>query len=411
MDFKSFPKDDEGNNMTFGMMDRLTKLTWMTACNDTVTAKDAAEMYYRGPFRIFGWPETFTSDRGPQFISDFTDELSKIHGTKLNFASAGHHETVGLIENMHQWIDQRLRPFIDHHQKDWSRALPALDAVQASLPHDSLGGLTPREVLTGRPMRMPFDWESRTKTLASRPLREQLSRQDAQEFARRVQDYVEVAREHAKESQRKMAEQVNRHRRIPDFGAGDFVYVLRSKGELTDRPSDKLDYPMTRRPYKILQARPNSPNTFELELPNSWKGSKWFHADRLRKYPNSPLPGQDYERPTGEIVDPALGEEEFEVDKILTSKLRYRKLYYQVSWKGWDPDSEWYLAENFKNAPEKLSEYHERNPDKPGPPLRLEQWLMAAQNDELDPAHEDDNRPARELSRQGTRMRRRRRGV
>ena len=157
MDFKSFPKDDDGNNMTLGIMDRLSKITWTTACKDTVTAKDAAEMYYRGPFRVFGWPESFTSDRGPQFISDFTDELSKIDGTKLNFSSAGHHETVGLIENMHQWMDQCLRPFIEHHQRDWSRGLPALDAIQVSLPYDSLGGLTPHEVLSGRPMRMPFD--------------------------------------------------------------------------------------------------------------------------------------------------------------------------------------------------------------------------------------------------------------
>ena len=137
-----------------------------------------------------------------------------------------------------------------------------------------------------------------------------------------------------------MTDQANQHRRDPDFGVNDFVYVIRKKGTLTDRPGDKLDYPMMRRPYKITRVRPENPNTFELELPGSWKGSKWFHADRLRKYPNNPMPGQDYERPTGDVIDPALGEEEWEVDKILTSKIRYKKLWYQVSWKGWDPDDE-----------------------------------------------------------------------
>lgn len=84
------------------------------------------------------------------------------------------------------------------------------------------------------------------------------------------------------------------------------------------------------------------------------------------------------------------------MQQILASKIRYGKLYYQAQWKGWDPDPTWYLAENFRNAPDKLIEYHRDNPDKAGPPVRLEQWKAAAEADGevfCEP-HRDDNLPA-----------------
>ena len=77
---------------------------------------------------------------------------------------------------------------------------------------------------------------------------------------------------------------------------------------------------------------------------------------------------------------------------MLSSRTYYGKLQYLVQWKGWDPDPTWYNAENFKNSAHQLKQYHEANPDKAGPPVRLEQWLKAAEGDEYDEPHEDDNK-------------------
>lgn len=41
-----------------------------------------AFLYYQGPFRVFGPPKEVISDNGPQFISDFIQELSSIWGTE-----------------------------------------------------------------------------------------------------------------------------------------------------------------------------------------------------------------------------------------------------------------------------------------------------------------------------------------
>jgi len=174
LDFNELPLDRYGFDNALVMIDRLSKASWVVPCKRTATARDAARMYYEGPYRIYGLPQEVISDRGPQFRADFTDELSRILGVKWKLSTAGHSQTAGQVENLNQWINQRLRPFVNHYQDNWSRAIPALDAVQASLPHDSTG-LEPHEVLFGFPMPMPFDWESRTKDFADSTQREQLS--------------------------------------------------------------------------------------------------------------------------------------------------------------------------------------------------------------------------------------------
>ena len=149
---------------------------------------------------------------------------------------------------------------------------------------------------------------------------------------------------------------------------GDRVFIVK-KVWSTTRPSDKLDYPLTRQHYRIQRKAGHS---FVLDIPAGWKGTKTFHADRLRLFPNNPLPGQKAPEPPSEAVGPeGATEDEFEVDKVTASRLHYGKLQYQVEWKGWDPDATWQYADNLKNAPEALKAYHEEHPDQAGPPLRL----------------------------------------
>ena len=222
LDFKKMPEDRHGYNNCLVIIDRLSKASWITPCQDSATAKDAAKMYYEGPFRIFGLPQTITSDRGPQFISAFTDELCKILGIKWRLASAGHSQTTGQAEIMNEYLDQRLRPFINHYQDNWSEAIPAMDAAQMGLPHESTG-CQPHEVLMGFPMPVGFDWRDQTDT-SNLTVRERITREEAQKTARTIQEYWDHARQIILQAQERMQQQANRRRRVPDFGPGDFVY-------------------------------------------------------------------------------------------------------------------------------------------------------------------------------------------
>lgn len=387
VDFKKMPEDQDGYNNTFVMIDRLSKTAWTVPCRDSATAKDAAEMYYQGPFRVHGLPQSIVSDRGPQFIAAFTAELSKILSIDWTLASPGHSQTAGQVEVMNEYLDQRLRPFVNHYQNDWSKALPAMDAVQSSLPHDSTG-LSPHEILHGFPMPMQFDWENRTTDFKGLPAKERLNRQEAQVVAQTIRGYVDTARATIAEAQQRQKAAADAHRREPDFDVGDKVFILKRAGTAADRPSDKLDFPLTRTYFTILS---RDGETFALDMPPSWTGSNLFHADRLKKYPDNPVPGQSAEQPEAEEID---GEEQWEVDKILASRLLRGKLQYKADWKGYDPDPEWYDAASFKESPFALRDFHTENPTKPGPPIRLDSWLRAAENEGFEPSHKDDNKPA-----------------
>jgi hypothetical protein len=219
------------------------------------------------------------------------------------------------------------------------------------------------------------------------PIKERLSRQEAQEMATTLKSYHDEATRNILKAQDRMIQQANKHRREPDFGVGDKV-IIEKKVWSSSRPSDKLDYPMTRQAFKIKAMKGHS---YQLEVPPGWRGTDTFPPDRLRRCSDNPLPGQAPERPVGEIVHE---EEEWLVEKVLSSRLYYKRLQYQVQWKGWDPDPVYYDAANFKNATARLREYHVNNPDAPGPPLRLAEWERAAEADAEDPAHPDDNAPA-----------------
>jgi hypothetical protein len=67
----------------------------------------------------------------------------------------------------------------------------------------------------------------------------------------------------------------------------------------------------------------NKGRAYQLKVPDSWKGSNIFTPDRLRRYPNNPLPGQAVENPLGEVIN---NEEEFEVEEVLASRVYRGKL-------------------------------------------------------------------------------------
>ena len=142
-------------------------------------------------------------------------------------------------------------------------------------------------------------------------------------------------------------------------------------------------------PFEILEQVGHS---FRLKLPDSMKIHPVFHAEKLRKAPENPLPGQSNPEPPPTQVD---DQDEYEVQDVLAVRLVRNKLRYQIKWKGWDNDPEWYPASVLSNSPLVLRTFHQTNPLLPGPPQNLQYWLKCAQDDVFPQPRRNDNEQAR----------------
>ena len=134
-----------------------------------------------------------------------------------------------------------------------------------------------------------------------------------------------------------------------------------------------------------------------LDLPDSLKGKhQVFHASLLWKALNNPLPGQVVSPPPPVNIT---GDDKYKLTAIRAVKKHYTKLWYRGSWLGWDEDPEYYPASDFKYTPGLLYNFHLANPDLPGPPALLPDWLKVYDIGVDNYDHLDDDRAIDKTSR------------
>jgi len=92
-----------------------------------------------------------------------------------------------------------------------------------------------------------------------------------------------------------------------------------------------------------------------------------FNVEKLSPAPDGPIAGRHQNLPPPlKLID---GEEEYIMEKILNSRMFQWKLQYLVKWEGYGTEGNiWEYSENLNHAPEKVTEFHTKNP---GAPCRI----------------------------------------
>jgi len=157
----------------------------------------------------------------------------------------------------------------------------------------------------------------------------------------------------------------------PNLQSGDIVSLL-PRNIKTTRPAKKLDYKKIRL-FKILAKIGTS--AYKLALPLAIAIHNTFHISLLEVYQDNRFPSQIKEPPPPIQIE---GEDEYQLNEMIDSRLHYHKLQYRAKWKGYSPehDKVWYPAETFNNAEHKVQRFHRRYPRKPGVDTRHNQHIV-----------------------------------
>jgi hypothetical protein len=169
MDFiVGLPRTAKGYDSIWVIIDRLTKIAHFLPVKTYYPVLTYAQMYIARILSLHGVPKTIVSDRGPQFVSKFWEELHKSLGTKLLHSSAYHPQTSGQTERVNQILEDMLRACVMEFPQKWDDCLPLAEFSYNNSYQESIK-MAPFEALYGRRCRTPLNWSEPGERYFFRP--------------------------------------------------------------------------------------------------------------------------------------------------------------------------------------------------------------------------------------------------
>jgi len=145
-----------GKDAILVVCDRLSKMTHFVATTEGTLVEGLARLFRDNVWKLHRLPESVVSDRGPQFAAELTKELNKILGIQTKLSMAFYPQTDGQTEQMNQELEQYLRFFVEHRQKDWPEWLASAEFAVNNKAHTATK-TSPFMANYGREMRMGGD--------------------------------------------------------------------------------------------------------------------------------------------------------------------------------------------------------------------------------------------------------------
>ena len=168
------------------------------------------------------------SDRGPQFAAELTKKLNRMLGIKTKLSTAFHPQTDGQTERMNQEVEQYLRFFIEHRQKDWPEWLAMAEFAINNKVHMATK-ISPFMANYGKELRMGEDIRKKGKV------------ESVTEFAKRMKKVHEEAEAALRKMQEEMKRYADRGRKETEkWKKGDQVLLSTKDLVFKERPSKKL---------------------------------------------------------------------------------------------------------------------------------------------------------------------------
>jgi len=211
--------------------DRLSKMTHFVAAIDGMSVEGLARLFRDNVWKLHGLLESVVSDRGPQSAVELTKKLNRMLGIETKLSTVFHPQMDGQTEWMNQELEQYLRFFVDHRQKDWLEWLASVEFMVNNKVHTVMKVL-PFMANYGRELRMGGDIRKKGKI------------ESAMEFVERMKKVYEEVGAVLKKAQEDMKRQADRGRKETEnwkkgdrvmLSTKDLVFKERLVRKLVDR--------------------------------------------------------------------------------------------------------------------------------------------------------------------------------
>ena len=287
--------------MILVVCDQLSKMTHFVATTKGTSAEGLARLFWDNMWKLHGLPESVVLDKGPQFAVELTKELNRMLGIETRLSTAFYPQTDGQMEQMNQELEQYLRFFVEHRQKDWPEWLVLAEFVVNNKVH------TATKV-------SPFIANYRKEVIMGGDIRKKGKVESVTEFVERMKKVHEEAEAALKKTQEEMKRYTDRSRKETEkWKKGDRVLLSTKDLVFKERPVRKL---MER--YIGLYAIEEvvSTNAVKLRLPSSMRIHLVVNVSWIVQYKEQV---REQKKEEGKPVE-VEGVEEWEVEKVLNKK-------------------------------------------------------------------------------------------
>jgi len=104
-------------NSILVVVNRLTKMVYFVPTTEKTLAKGLARLFRNNVWKLHGLPESIISNRRPQFVAGIIWELNKMLEIESKLSIVFYPQTDRQTKRVNQELEQYLRMFINHRQK------------------------------------------------------------------------------------------------------------------------------------------------------------------------------------------------------------------------------------------------------------------------------------------------------
>ena len=245
-----------GKDAILVVCNRLSKMAHFVATTEGTSAEGLARLFRDNIWKLHRLPESVVSNRGPQFVAELTKELNKMLGIETRLSTVFYPQTDGQTEQINQELEQYLRFFVNHRQKDWPEWLASAEFAVNNKAHLATK-VSLFMVNYKRELRMGGDIRKREKV------------EKAMEFAERIKKVHEEAEATLTKAQEDMKSQADKRRKeTKNWKKGDRVLLSTKDLVFKKRLARKL-VDQYIGPYTVEEVV--STNAVKLRLPTSMR--------------------------------------------------------------------------------------------------------------------------------------------